>query len=216
MERSSKAVSKPINVLKEAEEMGRARSVGSDLEGVSGRDGRAEQDRLGTSVLGWNVCSLKKRGLRGLSPKGKGCKVMLVTDGQGIPLGVLVTPSNKAEVSLAEGTLAHIRVGRLGRGRPRTNPHAVVADRAYDSQRLRIALQARGIRPCIPHKKNARPRRGPKTNRNAYRDRWHIERTFAWLGSFRRLVVRYDRFDSTFSVFLKLACSLLCLRALLK
>lgn len=59
---------------------------------------------------------------------------MLVTDGQRIPLGTLIAPSNKAEVSLAEGTLAHIRVGHTGQGRPRTNPKAVIADRAYGSQ----------------------------------------------------------------------------------
>lgn len=70
--------------------------------------------------------------------------------------------------------------------------------------------------PLHPMKKNTRPRRGLKTDLKAYRDRWHIERTFAWLGSFRRLVVRYERFDSTFSAFLKLACFLLCLRVLLK
>lgn len=65
---------------------------------------------------------------------------MPVTDGHRTSLEVLVAPSNKAEVSLAEGILAHIRVGHAGQGRSRTNPKTIIADRAYDSQRLRIAL----------------------------------------------------------------------------
>lgn len=158
----------------------------------------------------------KKRGTLGLSKKGKGVKVMLVTDACGLPLAPLVAPSNRAEVHLAEPTLARIWVKTGRKGRPRTCPASLVADKAYDSQFLRVHLQARGIRPCIPRKRNHRPRRGPKTNLSAYRDRWHIERTFAWLGSFRRLAVRSERLDSTFSGFLSLACSLLCLRALLK
>jgi IS4 transposase len=34
-----------------------------------------------------------------------------------------------------------------------------------------------------------------------YRRRWKIERTFAWLGNFRHLVVRYDRSLTIYSVF---------------
>jgi hypothetical protein len=36
-------------------------------------------------------------------------------------------------VSLAEGALAQVRVPRWGRGRPRSKPRCVIADRAYDS-----------------------------------------------------------------------------------
>ncbi|MEZ6144888.1 MAG: transposase [Planctomycetaceae bacterium] len=39
-----------------------------------------------------------------------------------------------------------------------------------------------------------------------YRDRWQIERSISWLHRFRRLVVRYERYDDLFLGFLQLAC----------
>jgi transposase len=31
-----------------------------------------------------------------------------------------------------------------------------------------------------------------------YKERWKVERTFAWLGNCRRLLVRHERYLSTF------------------
>ena len=45
---------------------------------------------------------------------------------------------------------------------------------------------------------------------------WVIERTFAWLGHFRRLVVRYQRLVITYAGFFHIACALLTLRRVLK
>src|SRR5574340_529984 len=110
---------------------------------------------------------------------------MLVTDGQGLPLGLHLDSAQKAEVSLAETALATVRVPRQ-RGRPRTRPRQVTADKGYDSDGLRRRLRRRGIRPAIPRirRRGARQRRGrPEADvRPAYRRRWIIERTFAWLG----------------------------------
>jgi transposase len=47
-----------------------------------------------------------------------------------------------------------------------------------------------------------------------YRKRWKVERTFAWLQNFRRLLVRQDRFISVYQGFFHLACALICLRYL--
>lgn len=49
-----------------------------------------------------------------------------------------------------------------------------------------------------------------------WRKRWHVERTFAWVGNFRRLVVRYERLISVYAAFLMVACILICLRTLMK
>ena len=40
------------------------------------------------------------------------------------------------------------------------------------------------------------------------------ERTFAWLGNFRRLVVRYERHLPMYRAFFHLACALIALRFL--
>src|SRR3972149_4975215 len=81
--------------------------------------------------------------------RGKGTKLMVVTDGAGIPLGTLVASAQQAEVHLAKATLSRIRVPR-DRGRARTRPRSLVADKGYDSEALRLELRGRGIHPCIP------------------------------------------------------------------
>ncbi len=138
---------------------------------------------------------------------------MLVADGGGIPLGILVESAQKAEVKLADSTLATVKV-RRARGRPRSRPKEVVADKGYDSDPLRRGWRGRGIRPCIPRRRSKKPRRGRKPDLEGYRHRWIVERTFAWLGNFRRLVVRWERHARNYLAFLLIACAIICLRSI--
>lgn len=151
----------------------------------------------------------------GKTKRGKGTKWMVVVDGQGIPLGNHLDRASPAEVTLVERTLGQVRVARAGRGRPRTKPARLIADRAYDSDPLRRRLHQRGIELICPHRKN---RRKPPTQDGRalrrYRRRWKVERTFAWLGNFRRLVVRYDRSLLMYNAFFHVACLIITLRHL--
>ncbi len=142
---------------------------------------------------------------------------MVVVDGQGVPLGSQLTSASPAEVRLAESTLDMISVPRGGRGRPQKRPLRVIADRAYDSDPLRWRLIRRGMLLISPHRKNRRAAslNDGRTLRR-YRKRWKVERTFAWLGNYRRLVVRYDRTLSMYRTFFHLACALITLRFILK
>jgi transposase len=47
-----------------------------------------------------------------------------------------------------------------------------------------------------------------------YRRRWRVERFFAWLGGFRKLVVRHERHALMYRAFVHLACVIVCMRAL--
>jgi len=78
-----------------------------------------------------------------LTRKGKGTKWMLVTDGNGLPLGFVVDSAQKAEVTLAVPTLATVRVAGKA-GRPKTRPGVLMADRAYDSGAFRQATPSAG------------------------------------------------------------------------
>lgn len=141
---------------------------------------------------------------------------MRVVDDHGIPLGGLIASAQKAEVQLAEATLDKVRVPRRGRGRPRKRPREVVADRGYDSDKLRLRLRRRGVRPCIPERRGRKPRPGRKADTTAYRHRWKVERAFAWLGNFRRLLVRHERVLSVYHGFFVLACVMIVLNQLLQ
>ena len=116
---------------------------------------------------------------------------------------------------MAEPTLATINVPRR-RGRPRSRPKELVADRAYDSRPFRLRLRRRGIKPCIPERRGRRPRPGRKADVSDYRHRWKVERTFAWLGNFRRVVVRYERLAHVYFAFVIIAFILICSDRILK
>jgi hypothetical protein len=60
--------------------------------------------------------------------------------------------------------------------------------------------------PCGRHPPRAALRHG------RYRWRWIVERTFACLGHFRRLVAHDERLTTTYAGFFHLACALLTLR----
>jgi transposase len=136
---------------------------------------------------------------------------MLVTLHGSLPVGLLVESANEAEISLAEDTLATIQVPQR-RGRPKTRPQEVVADKAYDKEQFRQWLRGRGIHPCIPVRKNRKPRPGPKPKLDGYAERWEVERGFAWLQNFRRLVVRWERQARMFEAFALVAFIMICLR----
>jgi transposase len=45
-----------------------------------------------------------------------------------------------------------------------------------------------------------------------YKRRWKVERLFAWLHNFRRLVIRYEYYPENFLGFVHLGCTLILLR----
>ena len=141
---------------------------------------------------------------------------MLVVDGNGLPIGFLLASASPHEVKLAVPTLQTVSVPRRRGGRPKQRPKELVADRAYDSKPFRRWLRSRGIKPTIPsylRRERKRPKRGrPVKVAPGYAERWKVERTFAWLGNFRRLLVRHERYLVTFRAFLLVAFILVSLR----
>jgi transposase len=70
-------------------------------------------------------------------------------------------------------------------------PRRLIADRAYDADRLRLWLKARRIKAVIP---STATRTVPyPLDRLAYRRRNLIERLFGRLKNWRRIATRYDR-----------------------
>jgi transposase len=179
------------------------------------------QGRLEWSMafLDGSFAPAKRGGAKvGLTRKGKGTKWMLVTDGNGLPLGFHLDSAQVAEVRLAERTLDTIKVARP-RGRPKSRPRKLVADRGYDSRAFRSALRRRGIRMCIPPKRRpatwkAKRGRPVLARQEDYRQRYKVERSFAWLGNYRRLLIRWERLLVVYRGFFALALTRVCLRRL--
>jgi Transposase DDE domain. len=107
---------------------------------------------------------------------------MVVTDGNGLPIGLTLASARPHEVKLAVATLETVRVPRR-RGRPRRRPRELVADMAYDSREFRQWLWGKGIKPTIPVRGRRRKRPGrPIEVGPHYAERWKVERLFSWLG----------------------------------
>src|SRR5919109_2736106 len=85
-------------------------------------------------------------------------------------------------------------------GGPRRRRDCVIADRVYDHDKYRRLLRQRGIEPVIA-------RRQTEHGSGLGRYRWVVERTFAWLHNFKRLLVRYERRADTHRALLGLVLS---------
>ena len=64
-------------------------------------------------------------------------------------------------------------------------------------------LRARGITPVIARRKT-------EHGSGLGQVRWVVERTFAWLHQFKRLLGRYDRHHEIHEAFLAIGCCLVC------
>lgn len=134
-----------------------------------------------------------------------------MTDAQGIPLAAFTDSASVAEVHLLEPTLTSIPESIAI---PDNVP--LIADRAYDSDELRESLAERGVDLIAPHRKNRtkEPTNDGRKMRR-YKRRWKVERTFAWLHSYRRTVTRFERCIGRFDGFVSLACAFIALNRLL-
>ena len=134
---------------------------------------------------------------------------MVLVERQGLPVGITITSASPAEVTLVDATLA-TRVTPH-----RRNPRHLLGDRAYDSDPLRAHLATRGIVFTSPYRDNrvVRPYEDKRRLRT-YRHRWIVERTIAWLGAFRRLLIRHERSTRMFLAFFQFAAALIALRRL--
>jgi transposase len=84
----------------------------------------------------------------------------------------------------------------------------LLADKAYDSDKVREDLTARGMRAIIPNK-HERKLLYP-FDRKRYRNRNAIERMFCRLKDFRRIATRYDKLARNYLASLCLAALVSC------
>jgi transposase len=138
----------------------------------------------------------------GRSRGGLSTKLHLAADDRARPLVLVVTAGHRGDSPQFVPVLEKVRIGRRGRGRPRTRPDAVRADKAYSSRANRAYLRRRGIAAVIPVKedqKAARRNRGsaggrpPRFDPASYRTRNCVERCINKLKQFRAVATRYDK-----------------------
>ena len=111
-------------------------------------------------------------------------------DANGNPLNFTLSKANRNDqINLLE-TIDGIKIGKRLR-----RPKRLGLDKGYDSDELRAALRDRRIVPIAAYRRNRKidPATLPVKERRGKRycrQRWKVERSFAWINRFRRL----DRF----------------------
>lgn len=136
----------------------------------------------------------------GHSRGGLTTKFHLACDGKGRPLSIVITPGQRHDSTQLEPVLAGIRVPRPGgRGRPRTRPDRVIADKGYSYPRCRQLLRARQLAHTIPERRDQRARRATQRGRPLvfdrviYARRNVVERCINRLKQWRGLATRYEK-----------------------
>jgi len=150
----------------------------------------------------------EKRGAAvGPTRRGKGSKIMAIADRHGLPVACSIASASPHETKLVEATVEH----RFTRAKPQI----LIGDRAYDSDPLDQQLrQKHRIRLIAPHHSLRRTLTQDGRELRRYCRRWKIERLFAWLHNFRRLVTRWEYHEANFLGMVQLGCLIILLRYL--
>jgi putative transposase len=141
----------------------------------------------------------------------KGVKRSMLTDGNGIPLAVVVDGANRNDDKLLAATLDEIVVARPASEEEELREHLCL-DAGYDSKAVREEVDSRGYEAHI------RPRRKECEHYYYYyyyhhhhpgakARRWVVERTHSWLNRSRRLLVRWEKKPENYLAFVQLACA---------
>ena len=138
--------------------------------------------------------------------RGKsGSKHHVLTDARGLPLAATVTAANVNEGTRVFQVLTGMPPVGGKPGPDRQLPERLQGDRGYDSEPARQLLRWLGVTPVLAARRTER-------GSGLGVCRWFVERTIAWLHAFGRLRRRLDRRTEIHEAFLRLACSLICLR----
>ena len=131
----------------------------------------------------------------------------MAVERNGVPIGVLTDAANVGEPDVGQRVLEQLPPEvAVPDGVP------VLADRGFDSDALRDELADQGFELLAPHRKNRRkPSRNDGRCMRRYKRRYVVERTFAWLHSYRRLIVRHEYYPFIYDGFLHLACALIAI-----
>jgi transposase len=135
----------------------------------------------------------------GRSRGGLTTKIHALVDACGLPILLKIT-----EGQAHDGRSADDMLSSLGRG------DILLADRAYDSDALRLDLAERGARANVklmPNRVNL-----PPFDKRLYRKRNIVERFFNKLKHFRAIATRYDKRDDNYLASIKLASARIWMR----
>ncbi len=187
--------------------VGAERPVGESVAHTDRETAPRRKAESGRRLDRWQLRGCEKGGLAvGKTKRGKGTKIMAIAAGNSVPLAVTIDSASPHESKLVDETLAGSFLDEL--------PEKLIGDKAYDSDPLDRHLDEEyGIEMIAPNRENRSKTQDGRALRR-YLRRWAVERLFAWLHWFRRLVVRYEFHAENFLGMVRLGCMKIVLRYL--
>lgn len=129
----------------------------------------------------------------GRSRGGFSTKNHAIVDAKARPLYIALTPGQQHDWTLAEELIAHAR-----------GP-ALIADTAYDAERIIAAVREHGMKPVICNHPTRKYNRRP-LDQALYRQRYLVEIFFHNLKRFRAIATRYEKTATNYLALVHLAC----------
>lgn len=126
-------------------------------------------------------------------------------DERGVPLSIVVTGANRHDVSQLELVLDEIIIER-----PENVAQNLCADKGYYGDPAHKVIISRDY---IPHvKPRGEEINDKKTNPSYKARRWVVEVTHSWFNRFRKLLVRYEKLNDTYTALLHMAAAIIAFR----
>jgi putative transposase len=147
---------------------------------------------------------------RNPTDRGKlGTKRSLLTEANGIPVGLAVEGANRHDKKVAEATLESIPVDRPEPTEER--PQGMCLDKGYDYDDTRGLVQEFGFTAHV----RARGEEAKALKREAgfKARRWVVERTHSWMNRFRRVLIRWEKKVVNYFGMLHLVCAWITYRS---
>ncbi len=139
----------------------------------------------------------------------RGVKRSLLTEAQGIPVGLVVDGANRHDMKLVRATVDSVAVPRPAP--TPESPQGLCLDQGYDFAEVRRTRDDFGFTAHI--RSRGEEAQAIKREAGFKARRWVVERTHSWLDRFRRILVRWDKSPDNYIAFLHFACAFIALRA---
>jgi transposase len=131
----------------------------------------------------------------------------MLVDGVGVPLSLVVTGANRHDVSQLERMLDSVVIERPDIF---AHPQHLCPDKGYTGE---PALETVVLRGFIPHIKGRGEEKKEKEAGPGYKARrWIVEVAHSWVNRFRKLLVRYEKLESSYLGLLMFACAFIAFR----
>jgi transposase len=123
----------------------------------------------------------------------------MATDALGNPIYFEITGGQVHDSQVAESIIENIEAENL------------LADKGYDSEKIRDKAREKNITPMIPRRSNSK-KQNTELDKNIYSARHQVENIFARLKHFRSISTRFEKLARNFKAIVTLACTYIWLK----